>query len=295
MEEDKKIQRNFILGDKWIYFKIYTGYKVSDNILIEIIGPLVEKFLKNGVIDRWFFIRYGDPKHHLRVRFHATSPQSILTVIQNLYPHLNKLLEEKLIWKIQTDTYKREIERYGINSMFLSEKIFYHNSIMIVNFLSLTRNEEDEDIRWLFSLKSIDSLLNSFGYKLRDKTDLLLSLSTSFKQEFNSSKFLVKQLSKKYRNKQDKIEEFLSDELKMKSYNHIIFDIIDKHEHSIKKIVTEIQSINSLGKLEVHLNYLMSSYIHMLMNRLFKSENRLYEMVCYGFLYKYYKSKCARL
>ncbi|MFK7749084.1 MAG: lantibiotic dehydratase C-terminal domain-containing protein, partial [Kordia sp.] len=46
--------------------------------------------------------------------------------------------------------------------------------------------------------------------------------------------------------------------------------------------------------LMMPINDLMGSYMHMLMNRLFKSKNRIHEMVCYDFLYRYYKSMIAR-
>ena len=39
---------------------------------------------------------------------------------------------------------------------------------------------------------------------------------------------------------------------------------------------------------------LMGSYIHMLINRLFKSKQRLHEMVIYDFLFRYYKSEIAK-
>ena len=37
------------------------------------------------------------------------------------------------------------------------------------------------------------------------------------------------------------------------------------------------------------------SIIHMTMNRLFRSKNRLYEMVIYDFLFRYYQSALARI
>jgi len=42
------------------------------------------------------------------------------------------------------------------------------------------------------------------------------------------------------------------------------------------------------------LNYLLKSYIHMLVNRLFVSNQRKTELVIYEYLLKYYDSKIAR-
>ncbi|WP_299676777.1 thiopeptide-type bacteriocin biosynthesis protein [uncultured Tenacibaculum sp.] len=294
-KDNNTVKRNFFLGDNWIYYKIYSGYKTSDKILLDIVEPVVTELVNKNLIDKWFFIRYSDPENHLRLRFHFENKVNLLSIIDIMHIHFNDFIEKKLIWKIQTDTYKREIERYGVNSISISEDIFYYNSVMVIRFLGFNREIEDNDVRWLFSLKSIDSLLNSFNYSLKDKVDLLLKLSTSFKQEFNSSKFLIKQLSKKYRDKQNKINLFLSEEFKNESYSSTIINIISKHDNDIKDLVYKINIINDSGNLDIDLNDLMSSYIHMLMNRLFTSKNRLHEMVCYEFLYRYYKSKHAQL
>ena len=50
------MKRKFIIGDEWIYFKIYTGLKTADKILIETISPLVQHLFENKRIDKFFFI-----------------------------------------------------------------------------------------------------------------------------------------------------------------------------------------------------------------------------------------------
>jgi thiopeptide-type bacteriocin biosynthesis protein len=62
------IKRRFVPGSEWLYLKIYTGIKTSDTILEEAVHPLTEYFLENNYISEWFFIRYNDPKPHIRFR-----------------------------------------------------------------------------------------------------------------------------------------------------------------------------------------------------------------------------------
>lgn len=119
------IQRSFIVGDNWLYYKIYTGSRTSDMILLEIIKPLTESLLYNDVIDKWFFIRYADPKPHLRIRFHCTETKNIGVVISELLPFFKELINQDLVWKIQIDTYNRELERYGENTIIISESLFF--------------------------------------------------------------------------------------------------------------------------------------------------------------------------
>ncbi|MEP1488487.1 MAG: thiopeptide-type bacteriocin biosynthesis protein [Algibacter sp.] len=291
---NKKVQRNFILGDSWLYYKIYTGPKTSDIVLTEIIKPVAEQLIVNNFIDKWFFIRYADPKHHIRVRFHYTKPEYIGVIINSLYPYFKKNVEQDLIWKIQTDTYQRELERYGKNTMELAESLFYYDSKMVVDFIDMIEGVEGEELRWLFSLRVIDSLLNSFKYTDEEKKNLLISMSVNFRSEFDSSKFLGKQLNDKFRIERKKLEAFMEFKKEGNLDYVSVLEAIEEKEINIANTVAEILKIKKENNLQIPINNLMSSSIHMLMNRLFKSKNRLHEMVCYDFLCRYYKSIIAR-
>jgi len=52
-------KRTFIIGDEWLYFKVYTGYKTADTLLTDTVFPLSQYLLKEKLIDHWFFIRYA--------------------------------------------------------------------------------------------------------------------------------------------------------------------------------------------------------------------------------------------
>jgi thiopeptide-type bacteriocin biosynthesis protein len=289
----KKVQRNFIVGDSWLYFKIYTGTKTADSILIEIIKPIATILLKEKIINKWFFLRYGDPKHHLRIRFHCDNINNIGMVISKFLPHLKELANQDLIWKIQTDTYQREIERYGENTIEISESIFFRNSTLIVDALEIIGGE-DEELRWLFALKDIDNLLDVFKYSIDDKIVLLEHLKIGMGKEFGMNKHLNKQIDFKYRNYRGKIEEIMS--LKHnENFKYLnITKIIEDFNENLSPLVTTILNHRDSNLLMVNLNNLLSSYIHMSMVRLFKSKNRMHEMLVYDFLFRYYKSNKAR-
>ncbi|WP_405208652.1 thiopeptide-type bacteriocin biosynthesis protein [Aquimarina sp. LLG6339-5] len=279
------VQRSFIIGSEWLYYKIYTGPKTSDLILTDIIKPIAAHLLEKGIIDKWFFIRYNDPKHHIRVRFHYNKPENIAEVINTLYGSLKEFSDEDLIWKIQLDTYQREVERYGAETMSISEELFFLDSRMIVDFLDMIDGDEGEELRWLFGVRAIDQLLLDFGYNEDDKLALLERLKTGFGVEFGMNKGLKKQMDKKFRNERDKIKNFLSFERDSDPDYAPIIDALDEKSISSKDLVKEILTIVDKNQLDD----MMSSYIHMLMNRLFRSKNRLHEMVLYDLLYRTYK------
>ncbi|OQY05888.1 MAG: hypothetical protein B6I20_00340 [Bacteroidetes bacterium 4572_117] len=64
--------RTIVLGNEWVYFKIYTGYKTADLVLTDAINPLAKELLEEEIIDKWFFIRYSDPDFNLRLRYRLT-------------------------------------------------------------------------------------------------------------------------------------------------------------------------------------------------------------------------------
>lgn len=290
-----KLKRKFIVGQEWLYYKIYSGPNTSDSILINIIHPVVEKLLKKGLIDQWFFIRYSDPQHHLRVRFHLTKNENLSYVVLSILPYLENYLNQGLVWKIQTDTYERELERYGFDKITLSEELFFHESEMITMFLRVhDEHSLSEDIRWIFGLMAIDDLLNNLNFSSIQKMELLQILKTNFAKEFNLTRALKKQLDQKYRNESSKIFKFIVGFNDLESELWFMKELIEKRKrqsNEICKILFELNNINLLG-----LNYdsLIGSYIHMLCNRLFLVNARMHEMVLYDFLFRHYKSVNAR-
>lgn len=290
---DEGLKRNFIVGSKWLYYKIYMGHKTSDLVLTDIIKPLIYQLTEEATIDKWFFIRYADPKHHLRIRFHCDNTDNIGQVIATLHESLNAFVEEDLIWKIQLDTYQRELERYGLKTMELSETLFCYDSNATIQFLDLIEGNEGEQLRWLFGLRSIDCLLNSFKYSLDKKLILMDNLKTGFGLEFGMSRPLKKQLDNKYREERVNIEAFMLFTDKTEPDYEPIFNILQRKRIEVQPLAEQILNLQVKGKLQLELNSLMSSYIHMLMNRLFKSKNRLNEMVCYDFLYRHYRTAIA--
>jgi thiopeptide-type bacteriocin biosynthesis protein len=102
------MQQDFCLGSEWLYYKSYTGVRTADYILLEKLNPVISDLEEKRIIQKWFFIRYKDPDDHLRIRFLVINTDDLHTIIQSLYSIFNKLIEENLVWKIQTDTYRRE-------------------------------------------------------------------------------------------------------------------------------------------------------------------------------------------
>ncbi len=289
------IKRNFILGDEWCYFKIYTGYKTADLILTEAVKPLLETLFYDKIIDKWFFIRYSDPDFHLRLRFKLNDTSLLGELVLRINKVIKPYIENRLIVKFQTDTYTRELERYGENTIEYAETIFYYDSNMTVHFLDMIEGDKGERIRWLFAIKAVDELLNDFKYSENQKFELLNRLQFGFGSEFGMNKNLKVQIDRKFRNERISITNILlenkdTDDLDFKT----LFKLIHNRSLSNAKIVESITKMKNNNQLILEIDDLLSSYIHMMLNRIFKSKQRFNELIIYSLLYRFYKSEIAR-
>jgi len=287
-----KIQRKFVLGDKWLYYKIYCGPKTVDSILVNEISNILDELFRTGIIDKFFFIRYFDPDSHLRIRFHMNDIENLNTIVQLIKEKLKYYIDKRIVWNISVDAYNREIERYGNTTIEEVETLFYFDSLAIVYFLKEIEDDSTDDIRWYWGIKCMDLMLDNFGFSIVDKEIFYGNLSMNFSKEFNIDKHLRIQLDKKYRSEVGQLEKVLSSNEK---------DIIIGIKHILwymKKAKPVIQIILMLLKNEkedLHVNKILASLMHMHFNRLFNTKQRSHEFVIYYFLHKYYKSEVAKI
>ncbi len=75
------MNRVLSLGSEWVYFKIYSGYKIADVILLEYLKEKIELLESKKFIKKWFFIRYNDMDSHIRIRFLVTKTEYVFHVI----------------------------------------------------------------------------------------------------------------------------------------------------------------------------------------------------------------------
>ncbi|WP_420842759.1 thiopeptide-type bacteriocin biosynthesis protein [Flavobacterium humidisoli] len=277
------MQRNFCLGSEWLYYKIYTGVQTTDLVLLEKLYPVILQLKKKKIIQKWFFIRYKDTDTHFRIRFLVENRKDLAKVIQMLYRPINDLLQENLAWQIQTDTYKREIERYGEITIEDSEFLFWQDSELAIQYLSLKKTFAKKEMALLFSFCSINSFLNSFSLSILDKYNLMNRLQQSFKKEFDADNILKKELDKKYRKLVGEMGCFLAGETK-KDFPDF-FETIEQKQNQIAEKVLEIKNA-----IQIDLYDFLASHIHMMINRQYTSKQRMYELIIYDHLYRYYKT-----
>lgn len=283
-------KRIYVVGSEWLYYNIYIGPQTSDKFLIQSLSTLSKSLLKNELIDKWFFIRYKDEKGmHLRVRFHIKDLKNLGGIIFEFYEMINPYIKNRLIHNVTINTYKREIERYGFQTIDDFESLFWINSEITLKIIEMSN--DNSEIKWLYGLKVIDVFLDNWNLSLRDKKQLLESLKIGFGKEFGIDKHIRKHLSRKYRENKAKIENIIAngDE----DFNALLAVFINDNSTYVENILITMKN-NEIYNSE-KLDDFLSSYIHMFCNRLFQSKQRLHEFVLYDLLFENYYSRVARI
>lgn len=289
-EENLAIQRNFSVGSEWLYFKFYLGPKFADIVLAQAIKPLVEQLIDEQFIDKWFFIRYADPEKHIRFRVHLPHTNAIGNIFLMLKNAIQSFENQEVMWKMQVDSYQREIERYGGKVMELTESLFFEESKAIIAMIDQTWGEEQDIIRWQWCLKLIDTYLTDFGLTLSEKKNLMDKMKTSFADEFNINKDLKLQLDQRFRSNRSVIEQILDNSLNEIHEYASLFECIYVKSVNTKSFIEQIKTLKSDQELMKYL----SDTIHMTVNRTISDNQRTQELVLYDFLFRYYQAETAK-
>jgi thiopeptide-type bacteriocin biosynthesis protein len=290
-----KLNRSFAPGSEWLYVKIYSGAKLLEDLLTNLISDFAKTLVEADVIDCWFFVRYNDPEYHLRIRFHKSTTavgNNWYLIMEKLQALIKEYLNNERVVKIMIDTYQREIERYGVETMEVSEALFFRDSVATINFLTSIRGNVGEEQRWKFAFLSVDELMEDFGLSDSKKYALTTNLSEFFLAEFahddsKKKSSLVKSLNAKYRTLRQQVNELMEskfeDPLEALEYIH-------ERSREIKKLLPSGNFRTPLSDSE-----LLPSYIHMCLNRIFLSNARRHELVLYNMMSRFYRGKIAQL
>lgn len=277
--------RAFGLGSEWLYYKLYTSPEQADLLIAEYLLPAGQYFLEKGWISDWFFIRYNDPENHLRFRLKLTSVSALPEVIQYLYRHFQPLLQQRILHRLQTDTYQQEIERYGAGCMDWSERWFMHDSTATAKMLSLIEGDQGEEIRWWYAARAIDVLLDAYSLNPEEKEELLYEMKSAFAREFRLDKRARTQLSAKYRQYQPILSRLFQTGTQASPLQELE-SVLQECRQGAASCVLAIKK-----NTEQPLGELLKSYIHMLCNRIFRSDQRKCEAVLYDFVHQALKTK----
>ena len=280
-------------GNEWLYLKVYCSVSYSDKILSSFIATELVKLRTEGLVKKFFFIRYNDPLYHLRLRFECLDAKATAEVMERVGKLLQDYQQMNIVYRIALDTYSREMERYGQKNILFCESIFEASSNFWLSYLSVDSHSSDYYLPMIF-LYSLDSLLKGMGLAAREQMQVLSEMAKGYEREFGVTD--NKELQKLVNGKEKAHRKILEDMLEEREGNILkepAFSAISSMKTKLFDQVLKITTSYAVDKQT--LLGILPSLMHMHAIRGFKTKPRENELFAYSLLYAYYKKKSFKV
>jgi thiopeptide-type bacteriocin biosynthesis protein len=289
--------RTYPPGSEWLYAKLYTGHVSADAILIDTIRPLMQRLQGDGAVTQWFFLRYGDPEYHLRIRMNGKRGRLTHDVLPALHDALAPHTGNGTIWRVQLDTYVPETIRYGGPlGVAIAEWLFWRDSQSVTE--ALTANRElgsDGTERWLMGVVSVDNFLTSLGLDPAQRLALVTQLRDAKGPVRRRQADVIRgrrAVADAYRGLRKRIDRLMA-------------PIDEPHQEArwispLHRLRIEAPSAvdrlaaAGIGSPSSPPLSLYGSYVHMHLNRMLRADHVAQELMIYDFLALHYRSTSAR-
>ncbi len=289
--------RNFMPGSEWLYAKLYCSPSHADRLLRELVQPLVKEVMGAGTADGWFFIRFSDPRWHLRLRLHGNPAALSLHVLPRLGWLAGEQQRQGTLWRMQLDSYEREIERYGgPRGIAVAERLFQLDSELCLALLPLFSGEGGAQLRWQLAFCGADLLFSGLGFSLEQKRTETERLARFREQEYVIDKTYKEQMARMFRDQRHKLAALL-DRGMANGENLLPPQAISAYARcsaGLASLRRQFEDLEQSGQLTKPLHEFAESFVHMHLNRIFRSSALTQETVVYEFLTRMYAAKLAQ-
>ncbi|MFF4818302.1 lantibiotic dehydratase [Kitasatospora sp. NPDC001309] len=153
-------------GGEWSFLQVYAGPERQDEILTGPLPDLLAELRAEGLLDRWFYLRYADPHPHLRLRVRSADAPRTLA---RLLAWGRDLAGRGLARDLTVASYAPEVARYGGADCYDAvERLFEASSEASVGLLAGRPDLRPEPLL----VAAVDLLYAQWGVPLPDRADL---------------------------------------------------------------------------------------------------------------------------
>ena len=230
------------------------------------------------------------------MRLHGEPARLLDEVLPALRGAVAPLLADGQVWKVQLDTYEREVERYGgADGVELAERIFQADSAAALEILEmLEEGDEGSDERWRLTLSGIDLLLQDFGFDSKAMRSLLEEARQEFAKELRTDAGVRRELGDRFRKECKAIELLLDASRAEEGPLAPGLAVLRGRSSRLAPLIADMKGLERAGRLSRPLMAIAPSFVHMHVNRMLCSMNRNSELVLYDFLARIYEARAAR-
>jgi thiopeptide-type bacteriocin biosynthesis protein len=115
-------------ASEWSYVKLYANDREFRAQLAPRLLHFGDEAIASGLAAEWFYILYGDPDRHVRLRLRSGADGRALR--ERVLAFAEELTEAGIVSRYALATYERELERYGgAEGLALCERLFHLDSV----------------------------------------------------------------------------------------------------------------------------------------------------------------------
>lgn len=235
------VSRSLLPFEDLLYYKIYIKNERQNEFISDYLDDIVGE-------NQYFYMRYADPKPHIRIRLFGKAEDLFRMYINNIEVFKN-LMDSAIISNVQLETYDREVERYGgLELLEIVEELFFIDSKIMQNLIILYRNKELnlelEDISVISNFYYLKCFMESYDEMLIFLESLGINKTSPTSNIKNKNKMYIEILSKNESSDLVKIKEFL---VNRDIYIQKVIDYFNNHNFSTIKRLKIIDSIIHLS------------------------------------------------
>lgn len=260
----------YLPGSEWLYFEIYCHPSRANDILDQYISSIINSQKKH--LQKWLFIRYSDPKPHIRLRLKVKDTTLISQVAGEVKTELESLWHDGLIADVQLKTYFRETERYGRHRIDIAEEFFCCDSKYVLRLLSTNYTTNQ---LYQLSLKMMNRLYALCFEDTNERLNLIKAVAGKFSNEFSLSNEDYKAINRSY-------ESFRIGKI---NYPLPLSEaLLRQYDNTFCKLINACHTPNEKANM-------LTDMIHMHINRVFYTDQRMHEAILYQYLLKLAKAQ----
>ena len=123
-------------GSDWMFVKLYCPSDLETELLSGPVRAFARDVAGEGFTD-WFFIRYSDPRRHIRLRFRGEPARLLADLLPRVTAWATDLISSGVCQRFSIDTYDRELDRFGgSHGLAAAEDFFCADSAAVSDLLA---------------------------------------------------------------------------------------------------------------------------------------------------------------
>ncbi|NNM43121.1 MAG: lantibiotic dehydratase [Chlamydiae bacterium] len=254
-------------GSEWLYAKCYLAKDGESRFICENLSGFADFFMNQGTIHEWFFVRYSDPKSHVRIRFRGEKDKIIQQLLPAFHDWMSALMQKGQIRDFVLTGYEREVERYGGELLIdYAETYFSHDALATIPLLNtMLKKKTNLPEEVVAALNCIDILK---GCKLNIEEQL----------SFFTSLNLPKDELKGFREWKDPLlkltEAILEERGDLFSETLFLLEAFEKRQKGLFSFVTKMEELKEQKRLSIPAESIYGSILHMHCNRFLGTESK---------------------